>query len=244
MFPGLGRIFWNRKYSAARTFLRWHLLRCAARANVVICLNRSDQQTLRTVRDDIVLFPSEGLDIRSVQFYQRENIKNVGFVGRPIRDKGILTFLDLARANVSSGLRFHIFGGKTDSKEVQRAIEQACTSNEVCHHGYTDKQSIYSQIDLLILPSKYGEGFPLVVLEAMASGCQVIVYESHWTEGLKDSAANVTTPDNILLCFDAVVASRPSELRNATIQNFNFVVDHHKIGIIRKQWRKLLEVAK
>lgn len=120
-------------------------------------------------------------------------IKTIGFVGRLMPEKGLDELLDayakLKKSNPE--LKLKIFGeeiydskrkGKYTSHLKNKAAilaqklsidsDKLDIGLEFCGHVFP-QQSIYEQIDLLILPS-YQEAFPMVILEAASSGVPVI----------------------------------------------------------------------
>lgn len=92
------------------------------------------------------------------------------FVGRLSRKKGIDLLLDVAnRTSRARGVQFAVAGKDTEKlRDVPANVRVL---------GLLDQPalaSLYQAADLLVLPSD-GEGFPLVVQEAMASGLPVVV---------------------------------------------------------------------
>ena len=111
------------------------------------------------------------------------NIKPVGsrlnllFVGMINRDKGIIELLKAANNVLDVPLHLSICGTVTDEsirREYEELVKKA--GDRVTENGYVkgeDKRKIFSNSDVLILPS-YHEGLPLVILEALAAGCAII----------------------------------------------------------------------
>jgi glycosyltransferase involved in cell wall biosynthesis len=104
--------------------------------------------------------PGVGNDIR----------KGVVFVGRLAPEKGIAVLLEAASA-VPGVVR--IIGGGP----LAPAVETAGATGEVSYLGSVAHSSVIEELKrsiALILPSVWFEGFPLVMLEAFASGTPVI----------------------------------------------------------------------
>ena len=101
------------------------------------------------------------------------------FVGAIQREKGIIELMNAFDALKNGGYRFHLdICGLINDSSVQQRFDEFCKNNKdfVTAHGYvtgSEKERLFSDADVLILPS-YHEGMPLVVLEALASGCAVI----------------------------------------------------------------------
>lgn len=98
------------------------------------------------------------------------------FVGSIDRRKGICDILDCLK-QIQEPYEFHICGGYRDDSvklEVKNAMRQLGLS--IIEHGYVsgdEKKNIYLKSDVLVLPS-YGEGLPMVIMEAYHAGCAVI----------------------------------------------------------------------
>ena len=132
------------------------------------------------------LIPGSGVDTR---FFQPifENHQPGAFtflfVGRLLRDKGILEYLDAGRriAETNPGVRFWIAG------EMEPENPAALTRGELepyfSHPAFKywgfleDIRPVMAQATVFVLPS-YREGMPRAVLEAMAMGKPVITTEA------------------------------------------------------------------
>jgi glycosyltransferase involved in cell wall biosynthesis len=70
-------------------------------------------------------------------------------------------------------------------REVMQLVEKLGVSDAITWTGFTqDIASELAQMDLFVLPSLFGEGLPMVVLEAMAAGLPVVA--SH-VEGVPEA---------------------------------------------------------
>lgn len=107
----------------------------------------------------------------------RREVPTLLFVGRLVRDKGILDLLDafgIVRRKRPS--RLLIAGGGPARNEVLCRIEALGLGESVTLLGYVTGDALdraYRVADVFVLPS-YREGFPLVVLEAMGYGLPIV----------------------------------------------------------------------
>ena len=99
------------------------------------------------------------------------------FVGAIHRDKGILELLTAVAQLPELDVHLDICGQLTDQslkEEFDTLVSKL--GHRVALHGYvrgSQKTSLFLRADALVLPS-YHEGFPLVILEALAGSCAVI----------------------------------------------------------------------
>ncbi len=94
--------------------------------------------------------------------------------------KGIEVLLEaLARLRASGiDVRLHAVGPFESAeyeREVHDLVEKLGLSEQVCRVGFTqDVVAEFQKMNVFVLPSLYGEGMPMVVLEAMAVGLPVV----------------------------------------------------------------------
>ena len=119
----------------------------------------------------------------------------VVFAGRFVARKGIGILLAMARALPDVGW---IVAGDGPMRP-----EDACLPNVTVLRGrsYPEFAALYQMADLLVLPSK-GEGFPLVVQEAMACGTPALVGS--------ETAAGCPALGGLLLSEDVMVQEAPA----------------------------------
>jgi glycosyltransferase involved in cell wall biosynthesis len=103
----------------------------------------------------------------------------VAYIGPYLEYKGFFDFLDVARDNKNPDLEFHLWGD-------DRKIDSPCVVN----HGRFRRDKIddvYSNIDLLIFPSRWQETFGLIAVEALDHGVPLLVSRN---AGIKDLLPN------------------------------------------------------
>jgi len=103
----------------------------------------------------------------------------IGIVGRIAPEKGHLDFVEAARL-LPRDWEFQIAGAPIISAPgyIESVTERA-NGLPVKFLGWQeDLHRLYSQFDLLIVPSEPGEGFGRVIIEAFSAGVPVVAYES------------------------------------------------------------------
>lgn len=113
----------------------------------------------------------------------------LGFIGRLDPVKHVP---DLVRAmsQVGPSITLAIFGDGSDRPRIERAIDLAGSGPRVTLCGMVPRPEVaLSQIDALVLPSE-AEGFPMVLIEAMAAGIPIIATDA---PGIRDVVENEVT---------------------------------------------------
>ncbi len=122
---------------------------------------------------------------------------NFTFMGSIDKRKGILDCL-MAFKECDFGYKFNICGTIGNPNIVNDFNELVNSqSGEIIRHGYVsgqEKLNILLETDVLLLPS-FGEGMPIVILEAMAAGCSIITTNvGAITEILKEENGVIIIP--------------------------------------------------
>jgi glycosyltransferase involved in cell wall biosynthesis len=104
-----------------------------------------------------------------------DNSVSVGFVGDFSFNKGIHTFLEVARLLKHMQARFTVFGNGPESAMVAEAAQKGLIR---WINGETRPARIYPQMDILVFPSQLegpdSTGCPMVVLEAKSYGVPIV----------------------------------------------------------------------
>ncbi len=117
------------------------------------------------------LFIVPGLTPKIVSEYSNQIGEYVSFIGRASREKGILEFLDVAKALPS--IQFAVVGSLDPS--LQQFKDK--TPDNVFWSGFLsgkDYDRFFQQSKIVVVPSKWYEGFPNVITRAMQHAKPVI----------------------------------------------------------------------
>ncbi|HEX4144921.1 MAG TPA: glycosyltransferase [Pirellulales bacterium] len=121
----------------------------------------------------------------------------------------LLEALSLARA-AGLPLRLRAIGGfetSTYEAEIFAQAKRLDLSDAIDWTGFTrDVSGQFGKLDLLVLPSLFGEGLPMVVLEAMAAGVPVIATRVEGVpEAIRDGVDGlIVAPDDPRALGDAI----------------------------------------
>ena len=147
-------------------------------------------------------------------------------VRRLVYKNGIDTLVDCAKAAIERNRKivFLVVGKGPDLSSVKKTVEQLKIENNFRLVGFVTDDELpyyYSAADAFVLPSKSGEGLPLVALEAMACALPVISTD---VGGISEIMINgfgklvpanqpETLADAVLELANADLSSGRSELR-------------------------------
>lgn len=122
-----------------------------------------------------------------VVFRQSKEIKSLGYVGRFHSSKGIETLLNAFNSLIKLNCEINLllYGEGKLFGEIKKYISSHNLDNNVTiRNPLAEIAEIFTNIDLLIVPSEILEGFGLVVLEAMSYYVPVIVSDMECFEGV------------------------------------------------------------
>ncbi len=132
-------------------------------------------------------------------------------VRRLVYKNGIDILLKSAETAVkrNSNLVFLIAGKGPDLLEVKKRVSQLDLEKNIRFTGYISDEELpryYNVADFFVLPSKSGEGLPLVSLEAMASGLPVIATDvGGIKEIMEKNSGKIVPPNNPDLLSEAIL---------------------------------------
>lgn len=105
-----------------------------------------------------------------------ENLKTILFLGRLHESKGLPEIVEACRVLRDENFRVRCFGAGEMrdffTAEMSRILGENFYYGGVASGAEKWKQ--FAQSDIFLLPSRYGEGLPMAMLEAMAAGCVVV----------------------------------------------------------------------
>lgn len=168
-------------------------------------------------------------------------LKNVVYIGRLKRRKGIYDFLNIAQGFPS--LMFYIFGGG----EELAAIESYISENKLNHVklmgvvSHATLATYLKETDLHILPSR-SEGFPKVTLETAAAGVPSIVYDDYGAQEWITNGVNGWVVKDVEDIVEIIhdLKNNPQKLLTASNEAINLAKSFDwKVKV--KEWEKVIE---
>lgn len=165
-------------------------------AKVVIVLSEAEKCEIdRRWKGLDVRVLSNAVPVRRERRLPRENnVPLIIFLGRLHESKGLHEIAKACEALTADGfdLRFNCFG-EGPMKEVFLS-RMAKILGDRFHYGGVvagaEKQRELDSADIFLLPSLFGEGLPIAMLEAMAAGCVVIASEMASVGAVIDDGVN------------------------------------------------------
>lgn len=168
------------------------------------------------------------------------------FIGRLLKDKGILEFLKAAqKITAKHNNTYFAIVGECDTNNPS-AISQATLhnyllENRITYLGYQkDTRNAICQADCLVLPS-YREGLPRVILEAMAMQKPCITTN---TAGCKDAVdktcailANVADTESLALAIEKFITLTTPQKEEMGVAARNRAIQKFSIEIINQKYQ-------
>jgi glycosyltransferase involved in cell wall biosynthesis len=191
--PGRGYVFSSTSLKARLLKpVVTSLLRYAFRKELkqeMIFENRDDLKFFLAKRlipeSKTILIPSVGVDRK--RFHPAplpDGVFTVGFVGRMLRDKGVVVFVEAAQLLQEWGVpcRMVLIGGPDPGNAASVTVEELKEWDQFANVEWwgwvEDMQQAYAQIHALAQPTSYGEGVPTTLVEAAAVNRAIIA--SDW----------------------------------------------------------------
>jgi glycosyltransferase involved in cell wall biosynthesis len=150
-------------------------------ADKILVLSEHEKESLqrRWNNLDIEILPN-AIEIDEVPNIERESNseKTIIFLGRLHESKGLHEIIEACRALKSENFQFNFrcFGAGALKDFFVREMSEIL-GNKFYYGGVVsgaEKWNELAKSDIFLLPSRYGEGLPLAILEAMAAECVVV----------------------------------------------------------------------
>ncbi len=152
-------------------------------SNVVVVLSELEKDIVENRLPNLNIEVLENaVETDTAQVLKRTSRKKtILFLGRLHESKGLREIIEACRTlkNENFDFRFNCFGAGDLKDYFTSRMTEILDGN--FHYGGivtgAEKEKVLSEADIFLLPSRYGEGLPMAMLEAMAAGCVVIVSE-------------------------------------------------------------------
>jgi glycosyltransferase involved in cell wall biosynthesis len=174
----------------------------------------------------------------------------IGFLGRldPVKNIDFWVQAVWFAGRDDRNVEGHIFGEGPERERIERAIAAFEVQDRVfLRGGVRDPREALRQMDVLFLSSG-GEGFGLVLIEAMASGVPVIALRSGGVTDIIRDGENGLLIESQMFCYRrlGVLLDRlvdDAALRQALIENgLRTVRDQFSWDVVLPRYRELLGI--
>lgn len=189
MMGGLGSVFHgdDRKSRLARLFVTTEYRASLRHAKKIFFQNDEDSKLLCDLgavkSEQVVRIYGSGVNTEHFKLEPLPEQMSFVFIGRLVRGKGVLDYLDAARIvkREYPDVRFDLVGpyDTNPSGLKPEDIEPYIEDGTVVYHGeQKDVRPYLKNASCFVLPSYYGEGTPKSALEALATGRPLIVADA------------------------------------------------------------------
>ena len=189
MMGGLGSVFHgdDRKSRLARLFVTTEYRTSLKHAKKIFFQNDEDSKLLCDLgaakSEQVVRIYGSGVNTEHFKQEPLPEQMSFVFIGRLVRGKGVLDYLDAARIVKRDypDVRFDLVGpyDTNPSGLKPEDIEPYIEDGTVVYHGeQKDVRPYLKNASCFVLPSYYGEGTPKSALEALATGRPLIVADA------------------------------------------------------------------
>ncbi len=189
MMGGLGSVFraTDPKSRLLRSIVSAEYRHAMRYAKNVFFQNLEDVELFEKLgilnRDKVVLTRGSGVNVSTYPQAEFPAQMRFLFVGRLVRGKGVLDYLDAARIvkKAHPEVGFDLVGPFDSNPTAVKPedIQPYIDENIVDFHGEQKNVQLYQEASsVFVLPSYYGEGTPKSALEAMSTGRPLIVADA------------------------------------------------------------------
>lgn len=165
--------------------------------------------------------------VEIVKTAEIEKVRNsILFLGRLTESKGLNEIIEAVRILKNEGLNFTFRAfGAGESEDFFEIEMTTILADRFCFGGVIAGKAKLAELaktDIFVLPSRYGEGLPMAMLEAMAAKCVVVVSE------MASIGAVVKDGENGFLVEPQNVSQLTEKLRNILSSKSDFEILREK----------------
>lgn len=213
-------------------------------SSVIVQTNRTAQYYRSKGVKRISIIPNPVYRLPKKQNYGVKRKRELLAVGRLVDQKGF-DLLISAFARCDDSWKMVIVGQGPEKKRLAKLAEKEGISGRVCFSGVTSNiESYYNSASIFVLSSRY-EGFPNVLLEAMANGVPSIAFDcpagpADIIEHLENGML-VPNGDVQALYKNLTLLMENDDLREKLGKNGQKVAEKFSVETIMDQWEYIIK---
>jgi glycosyltransferase involved in cell wall biosynthesis len=204
------------------------------------------------LKKNAIVFPGEGVNLEFFKFSpinERQKPISFLFIGRLIRDKGILELINACKKLKSNQIPFNCtviapFDYFNPSSLHTMNLDEFQKMG-IHYLSYVDDVRTYiAACDVVVLPS-YSEGLPRVLLESMAMGRPIITTDTHGCRELVNQDNGILIkPKDMQSLYSAMVCMSKktrSELNVLGLAGFKRVKEKYSLSSVINNYQALID---
>ncbi|MDA3557396.1 glycosyltransferase [Acinetobacter sp. AOR15_HL] len=196
------------------------------------------------------VFIPNGIDLEKFRFVERDfsNPITVGFVGRNHKAKGIPYLFEVMSAfKDDPRIEFRVAGKglSLSDKEIEDLSKKFVIGpNVTLLDAVKEMEAFYHGIDVLLMTS-ITEGFPNVLIEAMATGAICIstdVGDARYIINDDDYIADVLSTSDLIDCINNYLKLSMVEKKQKMNEAFNLTINRFNINIVTNKYKNFWNI--
>lgn len=201
-----------------------------------------------------ITVPGSGLNFTNNFFPTINTSRKIVFVGRLLKSKGIIDFLEIAKIMLdeNNNLEFYIAGlyDKSDPDYIDyKVLENYLSNDKIVYLGFvSDIDNLLQTTDIAVLPSTYMEGIPFSLIQAAGNSNVLISYK--W-RGCKDIIINKKNGflidvdkdrlKNLKHAIEQIIKLDNKELDSMKLYSYNHAMENFSYQKVNEIYSKILK---
>lgn len=218
---------------------------------IVYCAQSSLKQHMRFgFKNKNQVFIPNGIDLEKFRFVERDFSSpiTIGFVGRNHKAKGIPYLFEVMSAfKDDPRIEFRVAGKglSLKDKEIEDLSKKfVIGTNVILLDAVKEMEAFYHGIDVLLMTS-ITEGFPNVLIEAMATGAICIstdVGDARYIINDNDYIADVLNTSDLIGCINDYLKLSVVEKKQKMNEAFNLTINRFNINIVTNKYKNFWNI--
>lgn len=175
---------------------------------------------------------------------EKKNFVNFTYVGRVSQEKGVKELL-LAFSKIrDDNIIINIFGAIDSfyARNLNKKFKNKVGKHKIIWHGWREKEYIYSNADIIVIPSQWMDNTPLTLIETLFLNIPVVITDvSSMSEFIQEGRNGYKAKYNDINSLVIALKKSYAHVTHPSIKNFNNKIDlsiknycDQKIDIYRK----------